>query len=256
MHCKQEIPDMSKFIACAAALALGALFAAPGHAESLPASKHAVAYGAPAVVSEGGWQPILAQRIRTANGKGHAITLSLECGIYTANIVKSKGIAKSDAKASVKVRVLVDGEYVADPGEITFCSRSAKSSAVFAGIFDRDASVDNDTCFFLEEIDTTEPPDGTPDETVVRMDPSCLAPEELALLEDSMSAHSYFFYYDDTTPGVHTVTVEALIDEATGVEGEHTAAEDQGAKATLGNGSMLIEEIRLIHGASGETLEF
>jgi hypothetical protein len=247
---------LRNFVSCAAAVALGALSAAPLHAEGMPASKHAVAYGAPAIVSEGGWQPILAQHIKTANGKGLAITLSLECGLYTKNIVKSKGVAKSDAKASVKVRVLVDGEYVADPGEITFCSRSARSSAVFAGIFDRDASVDNDTCFYLEEIDTTEPPDGVTDETVVRMDPSCLSPEELALFEDTMSAHSYFFYYGDTTPGAHTVTVEALIDEATGAEGDHTAAEDQGAKAALGKGSMLIEEIRLIQGSNGETLEF
>jgi hypothetical protein len=241
---------MQKSIACAAALALGALAAAPSHAE--PASKHAVAYGAPAVVSEGDWQPILAQKIKTANGKGLAITVSLECGLYTNNVAKSKGLAKTDNKASVQVRVLVDGEEVAAPGAVTFCSRNTKTSALLSGIFTQPA---NETCFFLEEIDTTEPPDGIPDETIVKVDPTCLAPEVTELLEDSMTASSFLFYYDDATPGDHVVTVEAMIDESTGVEGEDTAAEDQGAKATLGNGSMLIEQIRLTHGSNGETLE-
>jgi hypothetical protein len=246
---------LSKSIVCAAALALGGLVAGASHAE--PASKHAVGYGeAPAIVSEGAWQPILAQKIKTANGKGLAITVSLECGLYTNNVVKSKGLAKSDNKASVQARVLVDGEEVAAPGAVTFCSRNTKSSAVFAGIFSRDSGIENDSCFFLEEIDTTEPPDGIPDETIVKFDPACLTPEQLELLEDTTSAHAFSFYYDDTAPGLHTVTVEAMIDEATGVEGDNTTVEDQGAKATLGNGSLLIEEIRLIQGSNGETLEF
>jgi hypothetical protein len=243
---------MRTSIPWAAALALGALVVSPAHGQGSPASKHAVAYGAPAVVSEGSWQPILAQRIETANGKGLAITVSLECGLYTSTVVKSKGVAKGDAKASVKVRVLVDGDEVAAPGEVTFCSRSSSVSALFSGIFTKPA---NETCFFLEPIDTSEPPDGVPDEDIVKVDPDCLAPEELALLEDTMSAHSYFFYYDDTSAGDHTVTVEAMIDEVTGAEGENTALGDQGAKAVLGNGSMLIEQIRLTHGANGETLE-
>ena len=240
-------------IACAAALALGALVAGAGHAE--PSSKHAVGYGpAPAIVSEGAWQPILAQKIKTANGKGLAITVSLECGLYTNNVVKSKSLAKSDNKASVQVRVLVDGEEVAAPGPVTFCSRNTKTSAVFGGLFTKIEG--SGTCFFLEDVDTTEPPDGIPDETIVKFDPACLTPEEMELLEDTTSAHSYSFYYDDAAPGMHVVTVEAMIDEATGAEGDDTALEDQGAKATLGNGSVLIEEIRLTHGASGDTLEF
>ena len=237
-----------RILFAAAVLPLFALSAAPLSAGT-PASKHAVAYGAPAVIGEGAWHPILAQKIKTANDKGLAITVSLECGLYTANVIKSKGIAKTDAKASVKVRVLVDGNEVADPGAVTFCSRSTQTSAAFAGIFTKP---DNQSCFYLEAIDTGD----SADDTVVKIDPACLSPEDSALLEDSMNAQSYFFYYDGTTPGEHTVQVEARIDEATGAEGESTLLQDQGAKATLGNGSMLIEQIRLTHGASGETLEF
>ena len=225
----------------AAALAFGALLAVPASAGT-PASKHAVAYGAPAVIGEGGWQPILAQRIKTANEKGLAVTVSLECGLFTKTVVKTKAITKAEAKASVKVRVLVDGDEVADPGPVTFCSRSSKTSAALSDIFTKP---ENESCFLVDGSDE-----------IVKIDPTCLADEELELLEDSMSAHSYFFYYGDATPGEHTVTVEALIDETTGAEGEDTLAADQGAKATLGNGSVLIEEIRLIHGANGETLEF
>jgi len=224
----------------AAALALSALLAALVSAGT-PASKHAVAYGAPAVIGEGGWQPILGQKIKTANDKGLAVSVSLECGLYTKTVVKTKAVTKAEAKASVKVRVLVDGEE-ADPGPVTFCSRSSKTSAALSDIFTKP---ENESCFLVEE-----------GEEIVTIDPTCLVHEELELLEDSMSAHSYFFYYGDSTPGEHTVTVEALIDETTGAEGEDTLASDQGAKATLGNGSVLIEEIRLTHGASGETLEF
>ena len=245
---------MHKSIACAAALALGALVSAPVHAEGSPASKHAVAYGtAPAIVSEGEWQTILAQHIKTANGKGLAFSVSLECGLYTNNVAKSKGLAKTDNHASVQVRVLVDGEEVASPGPVTFCSRNTKTSALLSGIFTKPA---NETCFFLEDIDTSEPPDGIPDDTIVKIDPTCLTPEESELLEDTMSASSFSFYYDDSAPGDHSVQVQAMIDESTGVEGDDTALEDQGAKATLGNGSVLIEEIRLIKGSNGETLEF
>lgn len=244
---------MRKHLACAAALALGGLLAAPVNGEGFPASKHAVAYGAPVVLSESSdWQPILAQKIKTANAKGLGMHVSLECGLYTRQLVRSKGLARSEAKASVKVRVLVDGVEVADPGEVTFCSRSAKSSAVFAGIFAK--IEDSGSCFFLEGVDTDG--DGVNDHNLVKIEENCLQAEELELLEDSMSAHSYYFYYDDTSPGEHLVTVEALIDEATGAEGTDTLAGDQGAKATLGSGSLLIEEIRLIHGANGDTLEF
>jgi len=223
-----------------AVLALSALLAAPMGAGT-PASKHAVAYGAPAVVAEGPWQPILAQKIKTANDKGLAVTVSLECGLYTKTVVKTKAITKAEAKASVKVRVLVDGAE-ADPGPVTFCSRSSKTSAALSEIFTKP---ENETCFIAET-----------DDEIVKIDPDCLVHEELELLEDSMSAHSYFFYYESATPGDHMVTVEAVIDETTGAEGEDTLAADQGAKAMLGNGSVLIEEIRLTHGATGETLEF
>jgi hypothetical protein len=236
-------------IACAAALALGALLAAPAHAESLPGSKHAIAYGQDfAVVSGSGeWQTILAKKIKTANAKGLGLHVSLECGLSTPTFVKSKGDrVESTASAKVLVQVLVDGEVVGagdyDQRSVTFCSRSKRTTASFAGIFTKP---ENQTCYFLEEVDTSDPVDGIPDETIVRFDPECLSEEDLELVDDSMSAHSYFFYYDDTSPGAHTIEVQAKI------AGDGT----ERANALLGKGTLLIEEIRLVHGDDGSTLE-
>lgn len=235
-------------LSIAAALALGAVFAAPVSAE--PASKHAFAYREPTLISDAGTSTLLSQNIKTANEKGLAVTVSLECELIINSVTKSKGLAKTDNKASVKVSVLVDG-HPAAPGPVTFCSRHTKTSAAFAGIFTRP---ENTSCFYLEDIDTSVPPDGIFDDQIIKVDPECLSPEELELYEDSMSAHSYVFYYDATAPGDHTVTVVAEIDEQTGADGEDTLAEDQNAQAVIGNGSMLVEEIRLVHGATGESL--
>jgi len=235
-----------RILSIAAALALGACLAAPASAE--PAAKHAFAYRTPTMISEGAASPLLSQTIKTANEKGLAVTVSLECNLITTNLIKSKGLSKADNKASVKVSVLVDGAPAA-PGEVTFCSRNTVTSAKFAGIF---TQPENETCFEIVEIDTTVPPDGIL-EQIVKLKPDCLAPEEYELLEDSMNAHSFVFYFDGTEPGDHTVTVEASIDEVTGADGEDTVEEDQGAKALIFNSSMLVEEVRLVHGAYGES---
>jgi hypothetical protein len=232
-----------------AALACAALIASPMLAAS---AKTSIAVGDTALISEGSWQPVLAQGIKTSAHKGLGIHVSLECGLYTSTKVKTKGLAKGDAYASVQVRVLVDGAEVAAPGPVTFCSRGQSLSALYQGIFTK--LEDGGTCLYLEDVDTDG--DMIPDDTIVKFDESCLTPEEVALLDDSMGAHSFFFYYDDTLPGDHSIVVEALIDENVGAEGASTSVGDQGAKATLGKGSLSIEEVRLVNGASGESIDF
>ena len=70
-----------------------------------------------------------------------------------------------------------------------------------------------------------------------------------------MGAHTYYFFYPNATPGVHTVVVQAKIDTETGVDSENTSLDDQRAMATLGHGSMGMQIIRLIQTSTGETLE-
>jgi hypothetical protein len=237
------------------AAGLVTLVTPPVLADSLPASQAAVAYGDIAVVERTDWQPILAKAIKTPNHKGLGVYVSLECGLTTKTDVASKNGRKetSAVEAGVEVRVMVDGEY-AEPGPVTFCRRNQTLSATLGGIL-ADLSTDdpNDSCLFLEEIDVDG--DGTPDETVVKIDTDCVTPEEIELLLDTMAAHSYFFYYADAAPGVHMVTVDAKIDTQAGADGESTSVNDQQATATLGHGSMGINVIRLIHGDDGTTLE-
>lgn len=226
---------MQKSIACAAAFALGALVAAPIHAEGSPSAKQAVVYSGLAVVNGTDYETILAQHLKTANAKGLGIHVSLECGLSTPTFVKSKGgRVESTASAEVRVQVLVDGQPIGDGEDhsVTFCSRSKKTTATFAGIFTKP---ENETCFELVNPDNGEPPSDV-DDAVVRLKPDCLSEEDLELVDDSLSAHSYFFYYDDTTPGDHLIEVQAK------VAGDAT---DGSATALLGQGSMLIEEIRL-----------
>ncbi len=235
------------------AVATGIFVATPAFAQNLPASQAAVAYGNVAIISAGtnGWQPILAQQIKTPNKKELGMTVSLECGLYTKTNVKSKRGQKetATAEASVKVRVLVDGS-MAYPGEITFCRRHQSLSALFQGLL---VDEQGNVCLVLEDIDTDG--DGIPDDQVLTLDLECLQPEEIELILDTMGAHSYYFFYPNETPGVHTVVVEARIDTQTGVDGPNTSSDDQGAMATLGHGSMGIQIIRLIQTSTGETLE-
>ena len=236
------------------AVATGIFVATPAFAQNLPASQAAVAYGNVAIIESAGtddWQPILAQQIKTPNKKELGLTVSLECGLYTKTNVKSKGGQKetATAEASVEVRVLVDGAE-AYPGPITFCRRSQSLSALFQGLL---VDEEGNVCLVLEDVDTDG--DLIPDDQVLTLDLECLQPEEIELILDTMGAHTYYFFYPNATPGVHTVVVEARIDTQTGVDGENTSPDDQRAMVTLGHGSMGMQIIRLIQTSTGETLE-
>jgi hypothetical protein len=231
-------------------------WAAPALAE-LPASQAAVAYDDIAIVESTGtgWQTVLAKQIKTPNGKGLGVTVSLECGLTTRTVVQSKGGNKesAEADASVEVRLEVDG-LVAEPGPVTFCRRDQLLSAKLGGILQDLKTADPaDTCL---ELRTN--PDGS---TSVVIDEECVTPEEIELLLDTMGAHAYFFYVEDPGPGVHTVAVKAKVDTRVAVcEPEDqtcndTNVADQRATATIGHGSMGIHVIRLVQGDDGQTLD-
>ncbi len=207
---------MKKVIAIVLALALLATISgvALAGSNSQPASKATAKVGYIEILDSGDmdWTTILEQDIKTPNGKDLFIDVSLECGLYTLTKGKSKSGDEdtSVASAMIKVRVLVDDSPVY-PAEVIFNARTQTLTVKFAGYF--------------EEVEG---------ELV-------LTEEELELILDTMSANSFNFIIDDLTSGVHTIEVQAMIDTEALYEAGYAEA-----KATIGNGSVTIELVRMI----------
>lgn len=165
---------------------------------------------------------IMSTSIRTSNQKDLILDVSLECGLLTRTKVSSKqGISDtSSAMASVKVRVLVDGRE-AKPGAVIFCKRSQELSATFAGIMQQCSDLNGDGVILSSECTWD--------------------PEELSLALDTMNANSFNFILDNLSSGTHHIEVQAQIDSGTSVQ-----LGEADAKASIGKGSISVEEVRLI----------
>ena len=210
------------FLVVVAVLTILAL-AGGATAQSQPSSKVTAKVGNIAILdaTELEWTTILANNIKTPNQKDLFIDVSMECGLYTKTLVKSAG-SKDTAKAEagVYVQVLVDGTP-AYPGEVVFCRRTQELTALFGGIMESCTDLNGDGVITYDECTWT--------------------PEELELILDTMNANSFNFILDDLTSGVHTVEVQARI-SSVAEAGAGVAV----AKATIGKGSMTVEEVRLI----------
>lgn len=176
-------------------------------------------------VTDGGWQTILRNSIKTSSQKDLIFDVSLECGLYTDTTVRSKGGDRdtSTAEAMIQVRVLVDGR-VAAPGDVTFARRAQTLSAVFQGLLNDALSVD-------------------PLTGAVIIDESLLTPEEVQLVLDTMTANAFNFVMQDIGVGVHTIEVQARVHLS-----EAAQAGAAIAKATIGKGSMTVDEVRFVQG--------
>ncbi|HXG64255.1 MAG TPA: hypothetical protein VNO70_04050 [Blastocatellia bacterium] len=201
-----------------------------------PASKAAVQTGNIAVMqgqlgpgnTTTPWQTILETIIKTSQQKDLFIDVSMEVGLYTRTLARSKnGDADgSSSTAGVEVRVLVDGAP-AQPGDVVFGRRTQTLTATFQGIIEGCLSVD-------------------PNTGAVIIDPECVTPEELELILDTMNANAFSFVLDDVGTGVHTVEVQARINLAGALTG--TQLGETEAKATIGKGTVAVQEVRLVKG--------
>jgi len=191
--------------------------------EGVPASKAAAQVSDVYILDETNadqnWSPILSQTIKTANAKDLFIDVSLECGLFTKTKGKSKqdqGVPVEDsamATSTIEVKVTVDGQP-AYPGNVTFASREQTLTVLLQGILD-----------YCTEGD---PYSGL-----------CVVGEEyVELILNTMEANSFNFIYPDVGSGVHEVIVWASINLDT--------IGDAAAKATIGRGSVIIEEVRMI----------
>src|SRR6266702_3199636 len=127
----------SQFMVAMLALSLAAV---SGYAQTSQPSAKVTAKTAnltllPPTTTQSEWHTVLANSIKTANQKDLFISASFEVGLYTDTLVKSKLMVSdtSTAVATVKVRVLIDGTRVVEPGAVVYGHRSQTLSATLEG---------------------------------------------------------------------------------------------------------------------------
>ena len=229
------------------------------------------------------WDEVLSTYIKVPQDKELVFDVSLECGLYTDTLVRSKGGTKdtSTAMADVKVHVAYqeilgvdgDGKFIlgekkyAYPGDeesgVTFCKREQKMMAKFQGIFqtceetvilidpytgvEREECVlyGTDTCLDAQPVYAD---DGvTIIDYVVKLDTECLDYEEVQLIQDTVSANAFNFVSANLPQGEYKVTVEAEIKTSADFTNGGAAA-----KGLIGLGSMIVDEVRYINGDTGQ----
>lgn len=208
-------------------LTLSLLACTLGYAQSQPASKATAKVGNVAILDSTGmgWTTILSNTLKTSNQKDLFVNVSLEAGLYTQTQIKSKAGTSdtSYANAGIKVRVLVDG-VEALPGEVIFARRSQTLTAKLGGILLSLKDVNGDGVITLDEME--------------------LADEEIDLVLNTMNANAFSFIFENVASGVHTIQVQAKVQTDTTVQ-TGTA----GAKASIGKGTVTVEEVRMIKNA-------
>ena len=226
------------FVAVAALCLTIGLQSRTGAQTSLPSSKATVQLGninvmdarLGAAKTTSAWQTIMSGSMKTSSQKDMLVTASMEVGLYTRTLVSSKnGVSDtSSALAGVEVCVVLDEgtskERTAYPGTVVFGRRNQQLTATFQGLIDG--------CL------TTDLTTGS-----VIINPTCVRPETLELVLDTMNANSFTFAMDQMGSGVHTMKVKARMVMNTTVQ-----TGDVEARCTIGKGSMSVEEVRLVKG--------
>jgi len=216
----------SKFMVAMMALSLAAV---SGYAQTSQPSAKATAKVSNIILVDWttaattGWQTLLENTIKTANMKDLFISASFEVGLYTDTLVKSKNMISdtSTADAAVRIRVLLDGKPV-EPGAVTYGRRKQTLSATLEGAIG--------ACLVFD------PTTGT-----ISVDETCVQPEIIQLILETMDAASFNFVAVDVPQGVHKISVQAAIENSTSAQlGSATA------KALVGKGAVTVESVRLI----------
>jgi hypothetical protein len=204
------------------------LAAVSGYAQSQPSAKATAKVSNLTLVdwttaATTGWQTLLENTIKTANMKDLFISASFEVGLYTDTVVKSKNMVSdtSTADAAVRVRVLLDGTPV-EPGTVTYGRRKQTLSATLEGAIG--------SCLVFDPVTQT-----------ISVDEDCVQPEIIQLILETLDAASFNFVAADVAQGVHTIEVQAAIENSTTAQlGSATA------KALVGKGAVTVESVRLI----------
>jgi hypothetical protein len=209
-----------------------------GAQSSIPSAKATMQMGNIAVMagklgagnSKSNWTTIMHGVMKTTEQKDMVMTASMEVGLYTRTLVRSKlGTPDtSSATDGVEVSMVVDAgtpnEPIAYPGPVIFGRRTQELTATFQGLIDGRLTVD-------------------PATGGVIINETCVRPEELQLVLDTMNANAFVFGLDDMGSGVHSVKVQARM-----VMNNTVQLGEAEARCTIGKGSMSVEEVRLVKG--------
>jgi len=203
-----------------------------GQAQSGPSAKVTAKTSAlnliEATTGTNDWATIsgFANTIKTANQKDLFIGVSLEVGLYTQTLVKSKNLVSdtSTAHSSVEIRVLVDGK-AAEPGPVVYGRRTQTLTATLEGAIAKCLTIVTNANGSLSIV----------------LDPACVTPEEIELILDTMDAATFNFVAVDVPQGLHDISVQARI-----IAGTEVQTGSASATATVGKGTLTVESVRLI----------
>lgn len=225
----KETNEMKKFMAVAfAAVLMLSVGAGSAFAQSAKSSMQVVGgalLGASAATAtNNGWTPILTANIRMSEQKDLIMGVSLETGLFTQTLVRSKGgtADTSYAEAMVEVRIIVDNQREAAPGSVIFDRRYQSLMAKFGGVWNCvDSNGDN----------------------VINYSECTITDEELELILDTTAAHHFNFVLDDLGSGDHVIRVETRLSTDKGA-----VLGTSNARAWIGKGSVTVEEVRFVKG--------
>jgi hypothetical protein len=273
---------MKKIVAITLAVVLVAGMIGGGFAiasNSQPASKATAAVGYINVIKAESYPEttIMAQEIKIpGNEKDLLVDVSLETGLYTDTVVRSKNAEKYTTEAEARIEVMVqatpidnEGNPTGDPiiahpnlivdweevggeqvpiyngGWVTYDYRMQALSATLQGV------ITEITCELVYDEVTGE---------IIGVncwiDPEDLDPEEIELLLETMAAHSFNFVLMNLPVDTYLVEVKARVasDTTIPMDGDEEMGEAE-ANATIGLGSVTIEAVRMIHGEVIEVVE-
>jgi hypothetical protein len=173
------------------------------------------------VADSDGWTKVLSTELKNSGApKDVIVGLSFETSLFTMTAVKSKGGNKSTATADAEIEmyVTVDG-VMAAPGTVMYDKRTQTLWASLGGVLDC-SDLNDDGIISFDECDLTE--------------------EEIGLILDTKSAHTFNFLAYDIGSGSHTIEAYCrLAHNGEVVEGSGAAE----ASASLGKGTLSVWEV-------------
>src|SRR5262245_3240417 len=178
----------------------------------------------PSTTGTSGWVTILSAPIKMPAAKELFVSGSIEAGLFTQTLVKSKNNKKDTSTASVaiQVRAMIDNTEV-PPGVVTYAARTQTLSATLEGAIGG--------C-----LTTVTNADGT---TSIIVDQDCVTPEEIELILSTLNAASFNFVASNVPVGTHVMSLQARISSSTSSQSGSASA-----SALVGKGTVIAQTVR------------